>query len=114
MGEDKKTWADAEKKCVEEGGHLASVESNAENWSIQGLLKDIQDPVWLGGSDAAAEGTWVFTDGTALTHTTAWSDGQPDNRGGGQACMATNFKGPDWDDAACGESYNFVCEKKKE
>ena len=113
LGEDKKTWADAEIKCVEEGGHLASVESNEENWNIQGLLKDIQDPVWLGGSDAGAEGTWVFTDGTALTHTAGWSDGQPDDWAASQNCLATNLKGPDWDDAGCGENYNFMCEKKK-
>jgi len=112
LGRDKKTWADAEKKCVEEGGHLASVGSFGENWSIHMLLKNIQNPVWLGGTDGAAEGTWVFTDGTRVTHT-AWSDGQPDNLGGGQHCLATNFKGPDWDDAWCGANYNFVCEKKK-
>ena len=75
-------------------------------------MKNIHNPVWLGGTDGAAEGTWVFTDGTRVTHT-AWSDGQPDNLGGGQHCLATNFKGPDWDDEWCGANYNFVCEIKK-
>jgi hypothetical protein len=61
-----RTWADA--KTTAESltwfgmqGHLATVESAAEHFSIQALI-DTSDH-WLGGSDAASEGSWTWKSG---------------------------------------------------
>jgi cell wall-associated NlpC family hydrolase len=47
------TWADAEKDCINKGGHLASIHSAAENSFIHKL--ESGEPLWIGGTDAAVE-----------------------------------------------------------
>jgi hypothetical protein len=47
------TWADAEKDCINKGGHLASIHSADENSFIHSLAPS--DRLWIGGTDAAVE-----------------------------------------------------------
>ena len=47
------TWADAEKDCINKGGHLASIHSAAERNFIHSLYSSSW--LWLGGTDAAVE-----------------------------------------------------------
>jgi hypothetical protein len=49
-----KTWTDAEKDCVNKGGHLASIHSADENRFI-GNLYSGSNSVWIGGTDVAVE-----------------------------------------------------------
>ena len=68
---------------------------------------------WLGAADAAAEGDWVWADGTAWTFTD-WKAGQPDNANI-ENCLMKNWRGVQWNDVSCttGRSgitvNNFVC-----
>ena len=65
--------------------------------------------LWLGGTDATSEGTWTWSDG-ALFSFTGWASGQPDDLGGDQDCLLTNFHGAGaWDDQACITKLKFVC-----
>jgi hypothetical protein len=47
------TWADAEKDCINKGGHLASIHSADENSFIHSLYSS--NWLWIGGTDAAVE-----------------------------------------------------------
>ena len=50
-----------------------------------------QDLLWIGLSDEAREGDFLWSDGTSAGHT-AWSGDNPDNYGAGQHCVVTNWQ----------------------
>ena len=55
------SWDDARAAALAGGGYLANVTSADENASLQFLKGSAF--AWLGGSDAATEGTWQWADG---------------------------------------------------
>ena len=55
-------WNAARTAALGFGGYLATVTSVAENAFIQSL-KGAGTRAWLGGSDAAQQGTWTWADG---------------------------------------------------
>jgi len=99
------TWGDAENYCLRKGAHLASVHSAEENNFLTGLTRELH---WLGGNDIAAEGDWVWSDGSAWTFTN-WASGQPDSGAGGQDCLVKNYGGTLWDDDHNYDKFMFVC-----
>ncbi|KAG9274153.1 macrophage mannose receptor 1-like [Astyanax mexicanus] len=105
-------WAAAEQNCVAMGGHLASVHSSEEYaFMLNLLLSVVNSAAWIGGTDAAQEGVWVWTDGSAFNYT-YWESGQPDNFINIENCMmmnwgAVNFRS--WNDAQCQENFPSVC-----
>lgn len=48
--------------------------------------------VWLGGTDAAKEGTWQWLTGEAWSYQN-WASGEPNNAGGGENFLMMNFPG---------------------
>eukprot|EP00964_Phaeocystis_antarctica_P104996 scaffold70083_cov83-Phaeocystis_antarctica.AAC.1 len=52
-------WAAADAACQAAGLQLASVQSAAQNVLL--LTAAGRTDVWMGGTDAAAEGTWVWS-----------------------------------------------------
>merc|ERR1711874_365709 len=69
------SWRDAENYCQGEGGHLASVHSQEENYFVSSLSSQ---SFWLGGTET--RGAWAWSDETVWTD---WSDGEPDHAGTG-------------------------------
>lgn len=58
------TWKEAKKYCEEQGGYLATITSEEEQNIIQNLIKGGEKAqYWLGGTDEAEEGTWVWVTG---------------------------------------------------
>ena len=104
----KLSWTDAESFCQSwsTGAHLASIHSAEEQKFVQTTFPQ---HMWLGGSDKAKEGTWVWSDGTPWDYSD-WSSGQPDNHG--QHCLKGNWHNLLWDDDACTKEYLFLCMKK--
>lgn len=92
-----KNWASASAYATQQGAHLAIVTSSAENTAIfenakssipAATLTTAEDGgdaayLWLGASDIATEGTWKWTDDSAVSGYTAWGKGpygtEPDN-----------------------------------
>lgn len=108
-------WIAAEQSCVDWGGHLASVESFAENdfiaaWPAQlGIPVGNGSGIWLGGTDVNF-GVFQWWDGSALTFQ-SWAPGQPDN-GAGVDCIEKRNDGTGlWYDRRCTDAQPFVCER---
>ncbi|XP_041634971.1 ladderlectin-like [Cheilinus undulatus] len=106
----KETWADAEKDCLNRGGHLASVHRSSEHNFIRTYILGIahSSPLtWLGGSEQ--EGTWFWSDGTSFDFT-YWAKGQPDDSG---SCLVMNYRDDrKFDDERCSNKKPFVCAMK--
>lgn len=88
------------------GGHLASVENSTEQASLASWILGIYSQggswplasdggnapyVWLGGSDMATEGNWVWSSGESLKYTN-WGTGSLWN-GSGQSSEPDNYQG---------------------
>ena len=116
---EKKNWTDAEDFCQKEGGHLASVHSDAAvDFVLQGMARLGLDIAWLGGNDIEQEGAWQWTDCTPWDFT-FWARGEPTGWEG-EDCLTQvfNFTGQGhldrkWNDWNCGGRYRgFLCSKK--
>jgi len=107
-------WAAANAMC-DEGGYdgLASVLDNGANTFI-GALSD-GGSSWIGLSDSAAEGSWVWVDGSSLTYAN-WNSGEPNGATDSEDCL--EFIGPNhtnyllWNDAPCDLVRNTMCSKR--
>jgi hypothetical protein len=104
-------WPSAEQYCLAIGYHLVSVGSVAENSTLHSIVN--QYPTtrwWMGINDRAAEGAWVWSDGSAHGYTN-WAAGEPNNIGD-EDCGQLNRFWPDstWNDEPCSTALNFVCE----
>ncbi len=112
-----KTRADAEIDCVTIGGHLATVKTAATNAIVASLISATPS-AFLGGTDTATEGAFVWPDGTAVTYTN-WRTGEPNNGNGGgyeeDCIVAQGLLAGVWDDRPCAPpplgagAYAYVC-----
>lgn len=107
-------WPNARALCEDLGGNLAAVSSSderalvlAKGWGL--------DQHWIGGSDFAEEGTWVWSNGEAWTDsltpgTPPWAAGEPNNAESAEHCLhyTTNSN---WNDVNCSsELGGALCE----
>ena len=81
------TWTDASNAvgALGAGWHLATITSAAEQTFVNALLPAVladRSHFWLGGSDAANEGTWTWVTGEDFTSYTNWWGGEPNNQNG--------------------------------
>jgi hypothetical protein len=74
---DTSNWADAEAAAVSMGGHLVTINDQAEEdwiWSKWGPARALM----IGLTDAGHEGTFVWTSGESFTYSN-WAPGEPNN-----------------------------------
>jgi C-type mannose receptor len=114
------SWPVAEQRCVDAGGHLASVESFEENafldgWPAElGLAAGSGVGIWLGGTDAVVDGNFQWSSNSPMGFTN-WAPNQPDNgpdaNGVGVDCIEkrSDFTAA-WYDRRCTELLPYVCE----
>jgi hypothetical protein len=109
--QDPRPWPDAEMYCASQGGHLASIHSSAENdFLCQEVNAFSHDKCWIGLSDEAVEGDFVWTDATPTDYLD-WAPGEP-NGGRNENCGQLDRYYPDetWNDEPCDEALRFICE----
>ena len=115
--DDNINWNQAEACCVSWGGHLASIHSAGVNM----LLNDIRNQdkfTWIGLSDTANNGVYVWTDGTAYDFEN-FASNQPDSFGG-ESCihLFDQVRGElSWNDYHCNRNTwgsvltSYICQK---
>lgn len=105
------SWDSARSACEAAGGHLAIV-GDAEEAAFVAKLCDGRY-MFLGASDAAEEGRWLWVDGTPLTFA-HWMRGQPNDYTGSEDYLATYDEGEWVDVDASGDDFwmptGYVCE----
>jgi len=74
-------------------------------WSTSGVCADY----WIGGSDAATEGWWQWSDGADFAPFTAWGSGEPNNSGGVEHYAVLGQNGS-WNDVPS-ILLPYVCER---
>ena len=120
FGDEKKNWTAAEDFCRGEGGHLATMNTNATRaFVLAGMMIRNIDLAWIGGNDLEEEGVWKWTDCTPW-EAEFWAPGQPDNTYNNQDCLTQVHRSSwnngvlnrMWDDFACSEKIEFLCSKK--
>ena len=107
------SWSDANAACLAKGLQLASVLSAAENALLATAAAG--NNVWIGGTDANSEGTWVWSpSGTPLSYTNWRSFGEPNNSLGNEDCLEAHFSinPPGWNDNRCTGKQKYVCESR--
>jgi len=100
-------WADARTSCGQFQADLVIVDDQAEQDFL--LTQPIEAVVFIGLSDEAVEGTFVWVDGTAPAFT-AWGMGEPNNALDGEDCGQLAVATAAWNDIACATAGAFVCE----
>jgi hypothetical protein len=115
---DTQTWSDAETLCQDAGyDGLVTILDSTENSDITDLLyvegsASDKDIYWIGFSDTASEGTWVWSSGLSVSFTN-WNSGEPS--GGTEDCghiyssLWSHVLGL-WNDHPCSNQQSYVCE----
>jgi len=114
------TYVDAKAACAAMGAHLAYLKDAAIDGVAETFIGSAN--TFIGLTDRATEGTFVWDDGTPLTYTN-WHTGEP-NSGGSAATyqedcviIAGARVGAQWDDRPCDPSevpnsgtFAYLCE----
>ncbi len=107
------TWANAQAACKNWGGNLTALSSLAQQTAAFNEAKAVcgtTGEFWIGLSDSAAEGKYVWADGTPYSFTN-WSTGEPNNSGDEDVIEAYLGDGK-WNDIlASSTNICYVCEK---
>ena len=102
-------WPDARAACQARGQDLAVVNDADEGAWLFGTALELQaQDYWIGLSDTAVEGAFVWVDGSPVGFSD-WTGGQPDNSGG-EDCVHYWGASGQWNDLPCDRRLGFLCE----
>jgi len=102
------TPIDASIHCKKNRGLLASIHDILTNNFISNITSD--NPVWIGGFK---QNGWTWEDGSLWDYSN-WGPNEPNNQGGDEAYVMTNWGGRGlWNDAHKGYQFHFVCQSNE-
>ena len=104
------SWETARQNAIALGGYLLTINSVAENNFIQNNIGDNYkwDSYWIGFSDTAEEGTFVWANGSDSTYTN-WYDGEPNNAGDEDVVEFNAYSGK-WNDLNSNDGRFYIIE----
>lgn len=94
------TWEQAERRCEWKGGHLAVIESQAENDYLYAAMEQKgYENACFGYSDKETEGSWKWVNGVQSAYTN-WHSGEPNHQNGNEhyAMFYQKFDDGTWND----------------
>lgn len=104
------TWAQAAMACELGRAQLVQIDDEAENQEVSVNAAPLGS-AWIGLSDTVDEGFMRWLDGTDPVFA-AWWPGEPNDAGGNEDCISTNFGDVGWwNDWPCDTYLPFVCER---
>merc|ERR1711962_457102 len=106
LSQESLSWDDARAKCSTNNGALASL-NDPQAFHDYINRNHNNEKFWLGGTDSASEGNWVWLDGRPFGNF-PWPSNEPNNVGGNQHCLKAGWNG-NWDDGTCSDVHRFVC-----
>jgi hypothetical protein len=109
--QDHRTWPDALAACQSIGMSLLSIDDAAEDDWVYGVEDGLStEKAWMGLTDQAVEGTFVWANGDPVTYLN-WHAGEP-NGSTTENCGQINRYSPDhgWNDEPCDFTLHFICE----
>ncbi|RVE57148.1 hypothetical protein OJAV_G00213490 [Oryzias javanicus] len=118
----RKSWTDSRNYCISKGGDLLVINNLEEQQLIGSTLPQRssshvwwQNGFWIGLTNAATQGVWVWVNNVTEMSTAYWRSGQPTNTGSKTGnCVA--FLGDTmttWYNVNCNEQkLNWICEKE--
>lgn len=93
--------------CKQWKGHLVKITSAFKNTVLQGL---IDADTWIGGTDVAVEGEWLWcADDSPFTYDN-WSPSVPNPGGFNKDCAIIKHSNGLWLDKDCDKEYPYICE----
>ncbi|CAL1529463.1 unnamed protein product [Lymnaea stagnalis] len=102
------TWQQAKIRCEERGKVLSSVDSKMQ---IKEMVtgQRIRTQVWIGASDIAKEGTfvWVHNNKTAVELLSIWNQNEPNDFGSNEDCVV--IINTETNDAPCYFNFTYFC-----
>lgn len=115
--DDKITWEDAELYCELKGGHMAVIESQAENdFLYQLVLASGHKSAYFGYTDRVVEGVWRWVNGSKSTYTN-WHPGEPNSESSTEdyAMFYWKYEDGTWNDGNFGQGTSgdervYICE----
>ncbi|KAG7499177.1 macrophage mannose receptor 1-like [Solea senegalensis] len=109
------TWYDAYTRCSDIGAHLLIINSQEEQFFINGKLPDFHQTdipdIWIGLSDKDQDGVFKWVDKSPVQFSN-YGPGWPRNTAGLWDCgqiFTGNYEGK-WETTNCFKSLGFVCE----
>lgn len=104
----KKKWSDAQAYCQGTYTDLAIIENNDQmvRFQQESQYKQFSSSAWIGLYNDINSWRWSFRN-EPLGSMRKWMNGEPNNSGGRQACVALTPWG--WTDKDCTSKYAFVC-----
>jgi hypothetical protein len=100
---DTRSWVSARERCQGLGGDLVVPGTRAEQNVLAAGYAG-----WIGLTDSAAEGSWVWVSGSALG-SASWAEGEPNDSGGIEDCAELRTDGL-WNDRDCASALAYICE----
>uniref|UniRef100_A0AAZ1XN79 C-type lectin domain-containing protein n=1 Tax=Oreochromis aureus TaxID=47969 RepID=A0AAZ1XN79_OREAU len=107
------SWNVSRTECRTKGGDLVKIDSSEE----QRFLQRKTEKFWIGLTDSAVEGKWLWVDGSPLNERlTFWFDGEPNNmpwpdHNGENCAMMGYMEIMLWFDYPCKLTIRSICEK---
>ncbi|XP_035692701.1 CD209 antigen-like protein A [Branchiostoma floridae] len=106
---DHKSYNESRATCHEEGGRLATVKNNeTHNFLANRVRATTKAHTWIGLTDEATDGLWVWDDGTLRVGDGFWGAKEPN--GGTREIHIYPDKDYRWNDSTCPSSYYYICE----
>ena len=102
-------WVDAQQYCSSLGSRLMEVRTQEDYDRAQQIRSEKGGNIWLGGSDIADEGVWIWnSNGEGINMDQFWMINQPDNFTVSEDCI--EITGVGFNDSRCAKIVSFVCE----